>query len=299
MRAGFLLRAICRLSHPSNTGALSPGVQSLTAFVAFIRAYGVWIYLLCALGILFGIKSLADARRLARTTLFSLEQERAGEQTYRAIILILVLVLTMGMVAMVNAFLGSSFQGQEQAAIVRGSTPTAPALIFPTNTLNPTATPTLRPTETVFAPNTPVSMTPTRVKSTAPPPSPTGSSAPPLPAPVITGPGKSGTEYVVTGENRMYNDLIFRWSWECDQCILGPSDAFVVVFSYTEKSSGKPVTLSTGPVKDNFLRMADIVRGGMEIYQRARDDRYQWHVLVKRADVPLTPASASWSFVWH
>lgn len=271
----------------------------MIAFVSFIRAYAVWLYILCVLGILFGIKMLADARRLARTTLFSLEQERAGEQSYRAITLIVVLVLAMGAVTTVNVFIAPVVPTAEPP-ILRGATATLSAIIFPTSTPLPTFTPTLRlATETLFVTSTPVTVTPTRsvVKPTVPPPSPTAAPLLPLPAPIITGPVPNGGAW--TGEGQANNNLVFKWNWECDQCSLGPNDVFVIVISYSDKASGSLMTIS-GTTKDKFLSLRRIIDGGkFEVYQKAQSNEFKWFVQVRRGDQPLTPQSETWKFIWN
>ncbi|MBI4788279.1 MAG: hypothetical protein HY782_14705 [Chloroflexi bacterium] len=271
----------------------------MTALVAFVQTYAIWLYLFCALGILVGIKILADARRLARTTLFSLEQERAGERTFRAIILIIVLLVAMGAITTVSAVLAPVMPVQE-SPIVRGPTATLAAVIFPTSTPPPSVTPTLiKPTETPFSTSTPVTITPTRaaVRATAPVVPATAAPAFRLPAPTITGPVPNGV--VVIGESRANIDLRFQWTWICSQCVLGPEDRFVVVVTFLDKTTSAPKTIGGGTV-GNYLTMADIVRGsGTEVWHQAKDDAYQWYVQVKRGEQPLTPASETWKFVWH
>jgi hypothetical protein len=265
----------------------------LTAFVFFVRAYAVWIYLLCALGILVGVKMLTDARRLARTTLFSLEQERAGEQSYRALIVILVFFLAIAAVATVSV-VGPAFVPTE-SPLVRGATPTLPAFIFPTNTPVPTATVTpFLPTETPFVTTVPITPTVTRTaKPITPVVSPT--LTPSLPVPTITGPVPNGGTW--TGEGRANVEITFRWN--CDQCVLGPKDWYEVVIYYVDKS-GAPRTIA-GRTQDKFLSLRRIVDGGpFDIYQKAKEDTFQWYVQVKRdpGDQPVSPPSETWKFVW-
>lgn len=276
----------------------------MTAFVAFVRAYAVWLYIFCVLGILVSIKVLTDARRLARTTLFSLEQERAGEQIYRAVLLIVVFLVAMGAVTAVNTILAPAVPPQEPV-ILRGATPTFAAIIFPTSTSLPSATPTLiAATETPFMTSTPVTVTATRppVRATAaPPPPPPPTSPPPLfglPAPSVRGPLPNGGTWI--GEGQSNNNLVFRWDWSCERCVLGPNDSFVVTVWYVDRGTGALRTIGGG-TRENFLPLARIIAGGQfEAYQKAKDDTYQWTVQVKRSpgDVPLTSPSETWKFVW-
>ena len=199
----------------------------MTAFVAFVQTYAIWLYLLCALGILIGFKILADARRLARTTLFSLEQERAGERTYRAILLIIVLLLAMGAVTTVNVLIAPAVP-QQESPILRGPTATLAAVVFPSSTPPPSVTPTLiKPTETPFLTSTPVTATATRapVKATAPVVAATAVPTFALPAPLLISPPN---KMVVQGEPHKNTSLTFKWVWTCPQCALCPNDTFVV-----------------------------------------------------------------------
>ncbi len=266
----------------------------MTALVAFVRAYAVWLYLLCALGILFGVKILTDARRLARTTLFSLEQERAGEQSIRGMILIAVFLIAIAAVTMVGV-IGPALVPTPEPVILRGATATLPAIIFPTNTPSPTPTLTpVPPTPTVFVTSVPITPTATRtIKPTPAPATPT----PPLPAPILAAPPNGN---VFSGSGQANAAMTFKWTWDCTPCQLGPNDRFVVVILYTD-ASGRSVSVGGG-TQNNYLTMADIVRGlGRDVWHQAKDDTYQWYVQVKRSpgDQPLTPPSDTWKFVWH
>ena len=270
----------------------------MTAFVAFVRSYAVWLYLVCALGILVGIKILTDAQRLARTTLFSLEQERAGEQTFRAITLIVVVLLATGSVTMI-ILLAPSIVPAPESPVLRGPTPTFVALVFPTSTAVPSITATLiKPSETPFVTSTPViNNTPVRstVRPTTGPPPATPASAFGLPAPQLIGPPNA---MVVTGFTNKSTSLTFKWVWDCAQCALGPGDNYVISINYTDRG-GKPMSVGGGP-RENYITMDGIIRGyPVDIYQQAKDDTYYWTVQVKRGEQPLTPPSETWKFVWH
>jgi len=267
----------------------------LTAFVSFVRVYGVWIYLLSALGILLGIKMLTDARRLARTTLFSLEQERASEQSYRGIILVVVSVLVAGAVAAVSV-VGSALVPTE-SPVLRAATATLPALIFSTNTPLPTATRTLPPaTETLLVTSTPViTATVTRPAKPAAPTAPPATPTPPLPPVTLTAPPNGN---VFTGPGQANAAITFKWNWSCDQCRLGPDDRFVLTINYTN-TNGSLVAIGGG-TQNNYYLLADIIRGyGQEVWHQAKEDKFDWRVQVKRGDQPLTPPSDIWRFVWH
>ncbi len=271
----------------------------LTAFVAFLQTFSVWLYLICVLGVLIGVKLLADARRLARSTLFSLDHERANEQSFRSLLLIVFMVIVATTVAFANAVL-PQFVPPQDAVILRGPTPTLAALIFPTNTLIPSITPTLRPTETPFATTTVAPPTPSRTAAVKPatllvPPT---TVPPPLPAPILDPKGLPNGD-VKTGEDHAKTSLKFQWTWDCLSCKLGPEDRFVVAISYADKASGAQKTIA-GTTTSNLLSMIEIIRGaGIEVYQQAKEDKFQWYVQVRRGDVALTPPSTTWTFVWH
>jgi hypothetical protein len=272
----------------------------LAAFVTFVQAYAVWIYLFLVLGIFVGVKMLVDAQRLSRATLFSLDQERATQRTYSALLLMAVLLIGMFVVTGIIVLL-APFAPTQGSPILHEPTATLAAVIFPANTRTPTAIATVPPpTETPFFTATPILATPTRpaVKPTAPPAS--ASTATPiygLPAPVVIGPVPNGV--VLTGEERARNDLKFQWTWFCDQCRLGPDDRFIVTVSFTDKSSGATRFIGGG-TQANFLTMADILRGsGTEVWHQAKEDAFQWNVQVKRGEQPLTAPSDTWKFVWH
>lgn len=276
----------------------------MTAFVAFVKNYSIWLYLLCGVGILVGIKILADARRLARTTLFSLEQERAGEQTYRAIMLIVIFILAIGAVTAVTAVSPPT----QEAAILRAATPTLPVVIFPTNTAIPSLTPTLvKPTETPFLTATPVTFTPTRVVVVAKPsavPTPTGAIAGGIKAPELIAPWNG---MVAQGEGRKNSDLTFKWKWDCTQCVLGPNDQYVITIWYTDVRTGQPAPpIGAGLQQSACVQgicsytLGQILTGTpRDVYQQAKENTFQWNVQVKRGEQPASPPSETWKFLWQ
>ena len=269
----------------------------MAAFVSVVRAYAVWIYLFLVFGIFIGVKMLVDAQRLSRTTLFSLDQERATEQIYRGLLLIGVLIVGMFFVTVIVVFV-APLAPQQESPILRGATATLPPIVFSTSTRAPTLTATpAPPTETPFLTATPsLVVTPTRVsiKPTPVPSTPTPVYA--LPAPVIVGPVPNGGTW--TGEGQANAAMTFRWT--CDLCVLGPNDTYEVVISFIDRS-GVPRTYA-GRTQDKFLSLKRIYEGGgIEIYQKAKEDTYQWYVQVKRdpGNQPISPPSETWKFIWH
>lgn len=287
----------------------------MIAFVTFVKTFSIWIYLFSALGILFGIKMLFDARRLSRTTMFSLDQERAVETTSRGLLLIVVMAGLIFAVTIVTVVV-APFVPQAEPPIARGVTPTV-ANIFPTSV--PTFTPTTvitRATETPFFTGTPqplpvwtFTFTPSSTRAasavTTLPPSTAVSNL--LPAPLLVY-DKSKGDAVFNGvscnnENSMHTCLIFKWTWVCPQCSLGATDRFVVVVTFTDKQTGALRTIAGGTL-DNQITLGKIIGGygdSGQFYQKAKDNQYQWYVQVKRGtnDQPISAPSETWKFTWN
>lgn len=271
----------------------------MAAFVSFVYTYAVWIYLLLAFGILIAIKMLVDARRLSRTTLFSLEQERAVEQTYHAFILIAGLVVAILLVTGVNLLLAPHAPPLE-SPILRGPTATLAPFVIPTSSPVPTLTPTItRPTETPFVVNTTTVATATHTRVLRPVLPPPGAATPTvvyaMPAPSITGPLPNGGTWM--GEGQANAAMTFRWN--CDKCTLGPNDWFEVVITFTDRA-GVPRTYA-GRTQNRFIALKRIYEGGgFELYQKAKEDTYYWFVQVKHepGNQPLSAPSETWKFVW-
>ncbi len=271
----------------------------MAAFVIFVRTYGIWIFLLCVLGVIAGVKMLVDARRLSRTTLFSLDQERANDQTVRALLMIatsIVLLLVTLIVSMLSA-------PTPESPIARVPTATIAPQIFPSSTPAPTATATLlfitpKPSEAT----SPIVPTVVPISATRPIVRPTNLPAPtPTPvyifaAPVIVGPVPNGGTWA--GEGQANAAITFRWN--CDGCALTSSDWYEVNISYLDKVSGTPRSVG-GRTQDKFLALRRIYEGGgFELYQKAKEDNYTWTVQVKRepGNQPISPPSTTWKFVW-
>lgn len=284
----------------------------MIAFVTFLKSFGIWIYLLCALGILFGIKMLYDARSLSRTTLFTMDQERAVEQTQRGLLLIAIMAVVVFFTTLVIVVV-SPFMPQPEPPIARGVTPTV-ANIFPTSVSTPTPSSTAIPaTETPFMTGTPPP--PPAAASNTPLPVVTRASLTPaitsnlLPAPKLIyernkDPVFDGVVVTGDGEATTRNRLIFKWDWVCDQCVLGPNDKFVITVSFIDKLSGLPKSFGGSTAQQKTLTMYDVLRSyndPSQFYQKAKEDQYTWFVQVKRApgDQPISAPSEIWKFTWH
>jgi hypothetical protein len=172
-------------------------------------------------------------------------------------------------------------------------------LVLGTATRAPT--PTVAPalaTETPSITSAPVAATVARTATRAPlPPSPpaTATIAYSLPAPKITGPLPNGGTWI--GEGQANAALTFRWT--CEPCALGANDWYEVVITFTDRT-GIARTYA-GRTQDKFLTLKRIYEGGgFELYQKAKEDTFQWYVQVKRdpGNQPLSPPSETWKFVW-
>ena len=125
----------------------------MTAFVEFVTNNAVWFYVIGVVGILYGLKLLFDARRQSRTTIFSLEQEQAGEQSYRAVFVMFGFALFIATAWGVNVFIAPNVPSSGSAVI---KTPT----IIPKVLILPTFTPIPSPTKILPTPTR--TTTPTR-----------------------------------------------------------------------------------------------------------------------------------------
>jgi hypothetical protein len=267
----------------------------LRAFVVFVQTFAVWIYILLIIGILVGIKLFVDAQRLSRTTLFSLEQERATELSFKSILTIAASMVGVFLVTGVLVLIAPFAPTQDSSAL-RAPTGTLAPIILPTNTVRPTASPTFfLPTETAFPTSIPISATITRIVRTILPP-PTVTPAYSMPAPTIAGPLPNGGAF--QGEGQANAALTFKWN--CDLCILGPNDWYEVSITFTDRS-GAPRAVA-GRTQDKFLSLRKLIEGGAyEIYQKAKEDTFQWHVQVKHepGNQPYSPPSETWKFIWR
>lgn len=239
-----------------------------------------------------------DAQRLSRTTLFSLDQERAGDQTYRGLGVILVFLLGMFVVTVI--ILLSPLAPAQDPTTVRGVTPTLPAFVFASSTPAPSATFTALPrTETPFVSATPIVATATRVPTRPPLTTPQPTLPTPvyaLSAPKIIGPLPNGGTW--QGEGQANAAMTLRWT--CDKCVLGANDWYEIVINYSDKT-GAPKTVA-GRTQESFILLRRIYEGGgFELYHQAKEDTYFWFIQIKRepGNQPLSPSSETWKFIWQ
>lgn len=242
---------------------------------------------------------LVDAQRLSRATLFSLDHERASEQTYRGILVISVFLVLMFLVTGILLFIGP-FTPQQGPVIGRTPTVLTPQ-IFPTTVSTTTPTATLAPT--IALPPSPIpaapiaSRTPTRpavIPPTLIPPSPTTAYI--FPVPKITGPTPNGGTWQGEGQANAAMTL----KWDCDPCALGQNDWYEVVITYTDKIGITRVV--AGRTQDRFIPLRRIYEGSnLELYQKADRDTYFWSVQIKRepGNQAISPRSEIWKFIWQ
>ncbi|MGE5140842.1 MAG: hypothetical protein ACM3JD_15355 [Rudaea sp.] len=214
----------------------------MSAFLDFLNAYAIFFYIAGAVFILFGIKLLADSRRIARTTLFTLEQEQANDQAFRAILIMLAAVLFIAAVTAINTFVTPVRPVPEGLAAEATTLPYTPPVVLPTITPVPTLTsapPTAAPTvpatraaSPVPAKSTAVKRTPepTPVTPTEPPPSPVPAKS--YPAPALLHPGN--------GESISAARIQFSWELETQ---LASGDFYRVTVSYTDRQTNSPVVM--------------------------------------------------------
>lgn len=284
----------------------------MTALFSFLDSFAIWIYLLGVVGILFGIKMLFDARRAARTTMFTLEQEQASDRAFRAVVVMGAFTLLIALVAGVNAFVAPNVPTGEPTDIVEPTTvPFTPPIVLSTATLQPTQTsvpstpaPTAKPTEAAVTPPT---AAPTLV---APPTAPV---APPTAPPPTTTPQfvylAPALNVPPNGDSIGSNKV--RFSWGVDQfgnlavpAALPPDQFYRLVVTFTDKDKNAParIILCT---HDNSVDQ----RTGVNVDEyrtQAVDSTFQWNVTIVQAAsaqacqagdlTPLSPTSATFTF---
>jgi hypothetical protein len=265
----------------------------MTAFLEFLNTFAIWIYIGGVVAVLFGIKMLLDARRAARTTLFTLEQEQASDRAFRALVVMGLATFVIAFVAAVNAFVSPAVPGPEPDVVEPTDIPYTPPIFLPTATTQPTLTP--------------------------PPPTP-GPTARPTqaPAPVATGaPAESPTPEEPTLEPTAVSDLIYpmpplntppdrdsiganfiRFSWGNSQFdtpdvpqFLPPDQWYRVTIMYTDRSSNSPVVLVKCTHESSFD-----TRTGIDLSDRrgnAVDAIFTWNVIVVRTGTPQECESGS------
>ncbi|MBI4670555.1 MAG: hypothetical protein HY741_02655 [Chloroflexi bacterium] len=283
----------------------------MTAFLSALNAFAIWIYLGGVIAILFGIKMLFDARRAARTTLFTLEQEQASDRAFRAVVVMGLATVIIAAVAGINAFVGPNVPAQESDTLTPTAVPYTPPVILPTPTqlptltpLPPTAVPTQKPTGTVQpTPAAPVTGAPQPTAPAAPPtaiPSPTSVLIYLAPALNVPPNGDS------IGSNKV------RFSWGVDQfgnlavpALLPPDQFYRLVISFTDKNKNALARIVLCTHENSVDQRTGI---NVDDYRtQAVDSEFKWNVTIVRASSqqtceagefsPLSPTSQTFTFI--
>src|SRR5581483_2343762 len=282
----------------------------MTAFLSALNTFAIWIYLLCVIAILFGIKMLFDARRAARTTLFTLEQEQASDRAFRAVIVMGFATIVIASVAGINAFVRPNVPVEPTDVTEPTAVPFTPPLILPTDTRQPTQTP-LPPTSAPTVAPTRTAQ-PTQAPQPTQPPEPTAPAEPPTAAPSPT----SALEYLAPALNVPPNgDSIgssnVRFGCGVDQfgnlavpANLPPDQFYRLVITFTDKDKNAPASI----VLCTHENGAD-QRSGVNVddyRNQAVNNEFKWNVTIVRSSspqacqsgdfAPLSPTSVTFTF---
>jgi hypothetical protein len=288
----------------------------MSAFLDLLSAYAIWIYIAGIFGILFAIKMLVDSRRQARTTMFTLEQEQAGEKAFRAVLLLIVFMLLIGSVSAVNAFIAPA--RPPTTPVVAQATSAAvftPPVILPTATNVPTltpapASPTPPPVIATPTPGAQPTSTPARPTNTPPPPPTAAPTKEPSPQAANTYP-KPNLNAPVQNDHISAGRIQFIWGQ--DGAVpqqLPPGQFYKVIVHYTDHNSNAPQTL----VKCIQFNSVDTKIWGQTLGNaqgNALNGKFTWFVIVMQvpsgnsydcdagAGTPLSPPSDTWTFFWQ
>ncbi|HID87670.1 MAG TPA: hypothetical protein EYP55_09895, partial [Anaerolineae bacterium] len=121
----------------------------MQVLIELIVEYALWLYGLCAVGVLVFLRAMFKARRERAQALFTLEKEAAASRAGRAALGVLVFLLAIGGVYWVENYMAPQMDWtapiEEESinpVLLLSPTPQSP----PTPTPPPTATRTPRPT---------------------------------------------------------------------------------------------------------------------------------------------------------
>lgn len=280
----------------------------MTAFLSALNTFAIWIYLACVIAILFGIKMLFDARRAARTTLFTLEQEQASDRAFRAVVVMGIATLVIAAVAAINAFVSPNVPVEVTDVVTPTAVPYTPPVLLPSDTPQPTQTPvpttpapTVKPTEA--APQTPqVTAAPATSVATAPAEPPTAVPSPTSElvylAPVLNVPPNGDS----IGSNKV------RFSWGVDQFgnlavpgVLPPDQFYRLVITFTDKDKNAQARIVLCAHENSVDQRTGV---NVDDYRtQAVNAEFKWNVTIVQAAsqqacqdgdfAPLSPTSAT------
>jgi hypothetical protein len=113
--------------------------------IQFVATYAPWIYAVCGLVALYQIYKLWAVRAERKQAVFSLEREKAIQDTYSTFAVAMILLLAMGLTYFTSTTLAAAVEPIIQEALA--PQPVLPFVPTPTNTPLPaTATPDVTPT---------------------------------------------------------------------------------------------------------------------------------------------------------
>jgi hypothetical protein len=285
----------------------------MTAFLDFLKSSAIWIYIAGVIGILFGIKMLVDSRRLARTTMFTLEQEQASDKAFRAVLVLFIFALIIVAVSVINSFVTPNLPLPTPESTAQQSTLqfTPPVILPSTATSTPTLTPeaqapppSVAPTrepQSTTAPTRPVVATPTPL---SPQPKPTVTNAPTSPGgliyplPVLVAP--------VDGETVGKDRIQFRWDNGDVPPQLPTGQVYKITVQYTDSHSNQlqelPKCTSFSNEWTTTWQVLVDARG------KAVGNKYSWFVVVLQllspdspcaSGTPISPPSKISSYIWQ
>lgn len=135
----------------------------MTIIVKLVDKYSLWLYTICAFGILMYLRAMFVAQRERAQAMFSLEREAAASRGYRAAVMIVVLLAIGGIIYYVSSELAPRVEAAPEF------TPTATPFLLPTPTPSP-GTPTETPIPTPTATRRPPPVIPTATPEVTPTP---------------------------------------------------------------------------------------------------------------------------------
>lgn len=279
----------------------------MSAFLDLLSTYAIWIYIAGVIGILFGIKMLADSRRLSRATMFTLEQEQAGDQAFRAIVVMIVFAALIAAVSLINTFLGPARPAPVPVVARQSTAAFTPVLILPTFTTVPTltpqpatATPTVPPTkQTVSTPIPQPTAGPTEQAS----PTVESTTAAPAayPQPNLTAPRDK--------ESLSAGRIQFIWGQDQLPSQLPPDQFYRVIIKYTDRNTNQPMTLTKCTASSGLFTTTWPAAASAQ--GEAVNAQFTWSVVVVQVPggnpsdcdagqgTALSPASQTGTFYWH
>jgi hypothetical protein len=284
----------------------------MTAFFELLQAYAIFFYIAGVLFVLFGIKMLFDARRAARTTLFTLEQEQASDRAFRAVLVMLGATLFIGAVAGINAFVAPAVPTPEPDQVSPTAISFTPPVILPSATPQPTLTlppptaaPTARPTQ-----GGPTATQQAAQPTAAPPVTVPVEPPTPLPSPTSDLIYLAPTLNVPPDGDSIGSDRV-RFSWGVDEFgnlavpALLPQDQFYrLVITFTDRTKNATATLVLCTHENSVDQRTGVTV--TDYRNEAIDNLFRWNVMMVRSAsqqaceagdlTPLSPISSTFSF---